>query len=144
MHSFSLSVTCVCMHILETIMGQMANGEASVSPSPPYALYTFDANKMKQTVDHTKPFAISKLVQGFDLANHGSVAGQMPMPCYRRSSSFQTDLTLINPVKEVSNANLVRDMFMFDDKPEGQFFMKQFLVSCPNSLNCYGSQLTVC
>ncbi|GKC62989.1 protein FAR1-related sequence 11, partial [Tanacetum coccineum] len=107
----------------ETIIGKTTNGEASVSSSPPYTPPTFDANKMKQTVDHTKPFAISKLVQGFDSAKQGTFAGQVPMPCYKRSSSFQIDLTLTNPVKEVSNAS----MFMFDDKPEGPFFMKQFL-----------------
>ncbi|PWA74776.1 FAR1 DNA binding domain-containing protein [Artemisia annua] len=111
----------------KTIMGQMANGETSVSPSPPYTPHTFDANKMKQTVDHTNPFAVRNVVQGFDSAKHGSVTGQIPMPCFRTFPLLPTDLTLINPVKEVSNANLVRCMFMFDDKPEGQFFMKQFL-----------------
>ncbi|GKB60902.1 disease resistance TIR-NBS-LRR class family protein [Tanacetum coccineum] len=38
----------------------------------------------------------------------------------------ETDLTQ-RPVKEVSNANLVRDMFMFDNKREGQLLIKQFL-----------------
>lgn len=117
---------CVCMFVSETITGQMANGEASVSPSPPYTPHTFDANKMKQTVDHTNPFAVRNLVQGFDSAKHGSVTGQMP--CFRTFPPLQTDL-MQNPVKEVSNANLVRDMFMFDNKREREFLIKQFLVS---------------
>nr|GEY49568.1 protein chromatin remodeling 35-like [Tanacetum cinerariifolium] len=104
----------------------MANGEASVSPSPPYTPHTFDANKMKQTVDHTNPFAVRNLVQGFDSAKHGSVTGQILMPCFKTFPSLQTDL-MQNPVKEVSDANLVRDVFMFDKKQEGQLLIKQFL-----------------
>nr|GEX54774.1 probable leucine-rich repeat receptor-like protein kinase At5g49770 [Tanacetum cinerariifolium] len=110
----------------ETITGQMANGEASVSPSPPYTAHTFDANKMKQTVDHTNPFAVRNLVQGFDSAKHGSIKGQILMPCFKTFPSLQTDL-MENHVKEVSDANLVRDMFMFDKKREGQLVIKQFL-----------------
>nr|GEY49567.1 protein chromatin remodeling 35-like [Tanacetum cinerariifolium] len=86
----------------------MANGEASVSPSPPYNPHTFDANKMKQTVDHTNPFAIRNLVQGFDSAKHGSVTGHILMPCFKTFPSLQTDLRQ-NPVKEVSDANLKGD-----------------------------------
>nr|GEV34890.1 P-loop nucleoside triphosphate hydrolases superfamily protein with CH (Calponin Homology) domain-containing protein [Tanacetum cinerariifolium] len=82
---------------------------------------------MKQTVDHTNPFAVRNLVQGFDSAKHGSVTGQILMPCFKTFPSLQTDL-MQNPVKEVSDANLVRDMFMFDKKREGQLVIKQFLV----------------
>nr|XP_043630663.1 protein CHROMATIN REMODELING 35-like [Erigeron canadensis] len=108
----------------EMFMGQKVNGEESVSPSPLYAAYTLDANKTNKTVDHTNPFNIRNLIQEIDSSKYGSVTKdiedllllrkQMLMPCLRRFPSLRADIMETNHVKDVSNANPMRDVVMFD------------------------------
>lgn len=169
----------------------MSNGEEIISPNPLYTKRTFDAKKQKKTIDYNDPFDVRNFVASFDSPKYGSVTKdienilslrkQTLMPCFRRYPSLGADLMdtypvkeapFPNPVKEVSVANHVRDVVMFDDamamghdtnapdsvviigsdddeptsarpfqpyrdivlnKPEGQFSMKQFLVSCLES-----------
>ncbi|KAK1431140.1 hypothetical protein QVD17_14405 [Tagetes erecta] len=103
----------------DTFMRQVVNGEERASPSLLHTMYTFDANKLKRTIDHTNPFAIRNSVQELDSAKYWPGTKdtedlllprkQMLMPSFTRFPSLQADLKETNHVKCVSIANPMRD-----------------------------------
>ncbi|KAJ0600627.1 putative DNA helicase chromatin remodeling SNF2 family [Helianthus annuus] len=103
----------------DTFTRQPVNGDERASPIVVDPVYTFDANKLKRTIDHTDPFAIKNQLQELDSAKNGHGAKdteelllqrkQMPRPSFTSAHSLQADLTETNHVKDVSIANHVRD-----------------------------------
>ncbi|KAJ9551741.1 hypothetical protein OSB04_015786 [Centaurea solstitialis] len=130
------------MFVSGTVNDQMNNSDESVSPRPLYTTHTLDANTPMKTVDHTDPFTTRNWVEGLDSAKYGSVTKdiedlillrkQMLMPCFKRFPSLRADLMEVNPVKEASTANPIRDIVMVDD------CMDQDTVT-PNSVVVIGS-----
>lgn len=176
------------MFVSGTLKGQLKNNEESISPSPLYAAYAFDANKSKRTVDYSNPFAMRDWIQELDSLKFGSVTKDIEelillrkhilMPSFKRFPSLGADLMETKPVINGVTTNHVRDIVMSDagnahdtnapgtvvtidsdddqptmarpfqpyrdvvlNKPEGQFSMKQFLVSFPNFLVTFSKDL---
>nr|XP_043630185.1 uncharacterized protein LOC122601496 [Erigeron canadensis] len=117
------SVHNSCETSREVFMGQPIKREEDASQSPVYAAYTFDADKSKRPIDHMDPFVIENWVQELDSAKFGAVKqdieDHMPreqmIPSFRRVPSPQIDLMETFPVRNISIANVVRDVFMCTD-----------------------------
>ncbi|KAI3755588.1 hypothetical protein L1987_55392 [Smallanthus sonchifolius] len=96
--------------VSETFTRQVVKSDESASPSLVDTVYTFDANKLMRTIDHTNPFAIRNQVQELDSAKCWPVTKDIEDLLFpRKHPSLQADLMETNYVKDVSIENPVRD-----------------------------------